>query len=66
VIPRRRNDIISDMVAVAARYAPADELRQIEIDLRARFGGREVYIKKAPPAAPAAPGEATAPGDVRG
>jgi hypothetical protein len=58
VIPRRRNDIISDMVAVAARYAPRDELQAIEIDLRLRFGGKEVYIRKQPAAPKAKPDDA--------
>jgi hypothetical protein len=45
------------MVAHAARYAPPEDLIGIEIDLRLRWGGKEVYVRKQPADPPAPRGD---------
>ena len=40
------DDIIKDMAARAAAYAPPDAVRQIETALRLAWGGKAVYLRK--------------------
>ena len=42
------DDIIKHFVSRMAAYAPPEELRQLEIELRQRWGGCEVYVQKDP------------------
>jgi hypothetical protein len=42
------DDIIKHFCRRMAPYAPPEELRRIEIELRRQWGGAEVYIKKSP------------------
>ena len=44
---RLRSDPIVDFLRYFARYATPAEVQQMQLELRALYGGREHYIKKA-------------------